>query len=97
MTQEPQYQSEELFDTEPYKRERLQIGIPPRYAPAKTKVGSVRCAVRDDLKQHSNWVGGVDPMNVVLVLAIIAVPVIGATLMLLVLVAVALALVVFLW
>jgi hypothetical protein len=75
----------------------LRIRIPARYSPPKTRVGVKRCALRDALKTHSKWVGGVDPMNIMICLAIVAAPVIGAGLILIALVAVVLVLGVILW
>jgi hypothetical protein len=87
----------DVFAVNEHEQEGLRLRVPPRYAPPKTKVGEIRCAGRDELKKHSKWVAGVDPMNIVLVGAAIAVPVIGATMLLLLFAAIVLALIVILW
>lgn len=66
----------------PSPDEKLRLRIPHRYSPPKTKVGAVRCAARDKVKEHSSWVGGVDPMNIVIGCGVVAAPVIGASIIL---------------
>lgn len=69
-------------DVEAERREGLKLRIPARYSPPKTKIGTVRCAARDKVKKHSSWVGGIDPMNIVIGCGVVAAPVIGASIIL---------------
>lgn len=62
----------------------------------KTRVGEVRLKCRKKIHRTS-WMGGVDPMNIVIGTAVLAAPVVGAGIVLLAVVIVAAILIVILW